>query len=87
MISFLSGASAALTLVVSLFFLRFWRRSHDRFFLFFSAAFLLFAVSRIAIDQVRSDEHSAIVYVPRLIGFLLIIASIIDKNIGASRRE
>src|SRR3954470_1684440 len=43
----LIGATAMGSLVTALFFFRFWARTHDTFFLFFSAAFLIEAVSRV----------------------------------------
>ena len=45
--TFLSGAISMGFLVISLFFLRFWKRSGDRLFIFFSLAFLLLLVERI----------------------------------------
>lgn len=42
----LAGAACALCCVAGLFFLRFWRRSRDRFFAFFAAAFWLMALQR-----------------------------------------
>jgi len=35
----LLGAIAMACLTISLFFLRFWQKSRDRFFLFFAASF------------------------------------------------
>ncbi|HEU4843835.1 MAG TPA: DUF5985 family protein, partial [Burkholderiaceae bacterium] len=42
----LAGATAAVTLVAALIFLRFWRSAHDRFFLFFAISFALEAANR-----------------------------------------
>jgi len=36
MTELISGALVALSLVAGLFFLRFWKKTHDRFFAFFA---------------------------------------------------
>ena len=47
--SLLLGAIAMASLVAALFFLRFWRDTHDRFFLLFAIAFLVEALNRAAL--------------------------------------
>jgi hypothetical protein len=77
----LSGAAAMASLAVALFFLNFWRRTRDTFFLFFAAAFAIDAGSRFAlgISQV-SDTAEPIYFLPRLVMFGLIAIAIIGKN-------
>lgn len=77
----LSGAVAMASLVAALFFLRFWRQTKDRFFLFFAAGFALDAATRfiLALAQV-SSELEPFFYISRLVTFALIIAAIVDKN-------
>jgi hypothetical protein len=76
-----TGALLAGYLTVMLFFLRFWRDSHDRLFALFAAAFGLLAVQRVAlILTMESLEDQTIFYVLRLLAFVLIIVAIIDKN-------
>ncbi|HYE74571.1 MAG TPA: DUF5985 family protein [Blastocatellia bacterium] len=78
---FLLGANAIAALIVGLFFLRFWRDTHDRFFLFFAAAFGIEAINRFAQSlSAFSQETEPIFYVVRLISFLLIFAAIVNKN-------
>jgi len=78
---FLSGAACMACLTIALFFLRFWRRTHDRLFLLFSGAFLLLMVERIILVTIGSShEFAPYVYVIRLLAFTLIIAAVIDKN-------
>jgi Family of unknown function (DUF5985) len=87
-LSALYGGSAAVFAMVGLVFLRCWVDHRDRLFAWFAAAFWCFAagfVIRIATDV---EEQGGAVFVPRLIGFLLIILAIIDKNRDArSDRE
>jgi hypothetical protein len=74
------------SVVASLFFLRFWKMTRDRLFLYFSLAFLTLAFSRVlmAFSEVSSDEHPA-VYVVRLVAYGLIISGILDKNLKKAR--
>ena len=44
---FLAGAASISLLVIALFFLRFWKRTHDRLFLFFAGAFTVLMIERI----------------------------------------
>ena len=76
----LVGAFMVGCLVAGLFFLRFWRSTRDRFFLFFAIAFLIEGVHRVVIFEVVGPEASPVHYLPRLLAYGLIIAAIVDKN-------
>ncbi len=68
-------------LLVSMFFLRFWKTTRDRLFLFFSGAFALMLVERIlrvALDI--TTEWLPMVYLLRLAAFVMIAYGILDKN-------
>ncbi len=56
---FLRGAVVAGCTVIGLFFLRFYRRSHDRLFLFFALSFFLLAVERFMLTVVASYDIPA----------------------------
>lgn len=77
----LSGAVAMASLAATLFFLKFWRRTSDVFFLLFAMAFAIDAVGRAAIGFSGGFEqrHPAF-YLLRLLTFALIIAAILIKN-------
>ncbi len=77
----LTGAIMMAALVIALFFLRFWKQTRDRFFLYFAAAFLLEAVHRLlsAIDPLHNEE-AALYYLVRLASYSLILLAIIGKN-------
>jgi hypothetical protein len=65
----------------SLFFLRFWRQTRDRFFLLFFAAFCVDALARLAVAVTPvSSELEPFAYLPRLLTFGLIVVAIVEKN-------
>jgi hypothetical protein len=57
------GAVTMACFTVSLFFLRFWKTTRDRFFLFFAISFLLEGISRIVLTIVQyGDEEEPLIY-------------------------
>jgi hypothetical protein len=88
MIEFMSGAVTLGFLMAALFFLRFWRRTSDRLFLAFSVAFALFALNQALAQWLgAADERVGFTYLLRVLGFILILAAIIDKNLAGSARR
>jgi hypothetical protein len=78
---FISGAILMGYCVCGLFFLRFWLTTRDRLFAIFSAAFWILGAQRLALALVEPiEEWRTGLYVVRLLGFLLILGAIIDKN-------
>jgi uncharacterized membrane protein HdeD (DUF308 family) len=78
---FLIGVIAMGSLTASVFFLKFYRRTHDSLFLAFALAFGIESVNRAAtLDFGGSNEGSPWIYVIRLFAFLIILAAIIKKN-------
>jgi hypothetical protein len=81
MVVFLSGVLAAAYLVIAGFFLKFWRQTRDRLFLYFCIAFALLAVQRtVLIDEFGLIEDRIWGYGLRLLAFLVILFGIIAKN-------
>lgn len=78
----LLGATVMVCLVAAVFFARFWRTSGDRFFGFFTAAFVLLAGNWIGVIAIGSaaSESRHLVYLLRLGAFVLIVVAIVDKN-------
>ena len=84
--SFLQGAAAMGCIVAGLFFIKYWRSTRDRFFLFFVAAFWAFALNWIGLAVAQpSIESTHWFYLLRLLAFVLIIAGIVDKNHRSKR--
>jgi hypothetical protein len=83
----LVGGICIAAFAAGLFFLRFWRTTGDRFFLFFAVAFWIEGGHRLALYQwAATDEASPLYYLPRLVAYGLIIAAIVDKNRAARPR-
>jgi hypothetical protein len=83
---FVHGALTACYLVIALFFLRFWRRSSDRLFLWFAIAFAILAVNRFSVSARQlTDEVGSSFYWIRLAAYLVILAAILDKNLRHPR--
>jgi hypothetical protein len=81
-VAFVSGALCLGYLVASLFFLRFWRETHDRLFLFFATSFVVFALQRVTLMLVPAVPALELPgYGLRLLAFLLIVVAIVDKNL------
>jgi hypothetical protein len=74
---FLSGCLTMVYAVIGLYFLRFWRVSHDRLFGFFAVAFWILAAQRAVVTLMVVSE---LVFLLRALAFIVIIAAIIDKN-------
>lgn len=67
--------------VIALFFFRFYRDTRDRFFVLFGSAFVVFAAHYFALAAWNvPDESRHWLYLVRLVGFVLIVVAVIDKN-------
>ncbi len=73
----MSGALIMGYAIAALFFLRYWRDTHDSLFAYFSAAFLLLAVGRLGLSV--AEPHQ-LLHLLRLAAFVLIIVAIVMKN-------
>lgn len=82
---FLSGGSFLGFVAAGLVFLRFWQKSHDRFFATFSISFFMMAIERVLVLQINPEmEIHSYIYIFRLVGFIFVIAAIVEKNREAS---
>ena len=88
LVDFLSGAITLGFFAAAGFFLRFWRRTRDRLFLAFCAAFGLLALNQaLAAFLGAGDELTPYTYVLRVLGFILILYAIVDKNVATGRKQ
>lgn len=77
---FMQGAVVMGCSIIGLFFLRFWRRTRDRLFIFFACAFWLLGINWLLLSFTRSDEPNTALYLVRLAAFIVILVGIWDKN-------
>ena len=83
MVTFLHGAAAMGCLTAGLFFLKFWRETHDRLFLMFALAFWMLAAERVVLGlSITATEWREYVYLVRLGAFCVILYGIVEKNRG-----
>ena len=77
----LIGGIATASIIAGLFFLRFWRSTGDRFFLFFAFSFWIEGANRLVLwHWVGPNEDAPGYYLIRIVAYGLIIAAIVDKN-------
>ncbi|HXG89803.1 MAG TPA: DUF5985 family protein [Vicinamibacterales bacterium] len=78
---FALGAVAMASLVVALFFVRFYRDSRDTLFLYFAAAFAIESVNRgLLAFAPTPNEGVAELYLLRAFAYSLIVVGIYRKN-------
>jgi hypothetical protein len=81
MSTFSLGALSMGFLISAMFFVRFYRRTGDRFFAFLGTAFAVMSANQVALAVLGEDsEYRSWVYLVRLAAFALILAAIYDKN-------
>ncbi|TXF98961.1 DUF5985 family protein [Massilia arenae] len=84
----LAGAIAMASLIIALFFLRFWRASGDRFFLYFALSFGIEGLHRVyAVMRDSGGEDSPLHYLIRLLAYGLILWAILEKNLPRKKRR
>ena len=83
----LLGAIAMASVTAGLFFLRFWKKTGDRFFLFFAVSFCLEGLNRALLGLTANpDEGIPFFYLIRLFAFVIILVAIADKNWSKKKR-
>ncbi len=82
--TFLGGVLSGLAFVIGLFFVRYYRVSRDRFFLFLTATFWILGANW-GFLATQVDQAEAYFYLPRLFAFLVLLAGIVDKNRRSAR--
>lgn len=84
--TFLAGAIVAGFAVAGLFFLKFWKKTHDELFLAFTGAFWLLGLGQalLTFSNIPLEERTPL-YLLRLAAFVLILAAIWRKNRAPTR--
>jgi hypothetical protein len=82
MTNLLTGAIAMGSIVIALFFMRFWRSTRDRFFMYFALSFAIEGGHRVYSALTYQDaEDSPLHYLIRLLAYGLILWAILEKNL------
>jgi hypothetical protein len=77
----LVGAIATASIVAGLFFLRFWKSTRDRFFLYFAMSFFIEGSNRFLLGFMGwLREEAPGYYLVRLVAYGLILCAILEKN-------
>jgi hypothetical protein len=77
----LTGAIGMASLIAALFFLRYWKTTGDRFFLYFAASFFIQGLNRFFLVQgADAIDDTPIGYVFRLVAYSLIVIAVLEKN-------
>ena len=78
----LLGAIAMASIAIGVFFFRFWKNTHDRFFLYFAVAFWIEGLNRIHFGLTGAMyETVPVYYLIRLLTYGLILLAILEKNL------
>jgi uncharacterized membrane protein len=87
LMSIAPGAVIMGHVVAAVFFLKFWRKTGDRLFMTFAAAFLLMGLVPLLTNamSIPREEQSPF-YLIRLAAFLLIIGAVAAKSRSSSRQ-
>ena len=86
MIELMSGALIFAYAVAGVHFIQFWRRTGDRLFAHFGAAFWLFALNQLVVSVPVVTDETGYVYLLRVLGFVIILIGIIDRNMFRTQR-
>lgn len=79
--AFIAGMQVMVAFIIGVRFLKYWRLSHDPFFVWFAAAFWMFGTGvMIRAFDIGESEHGHLVFLPRLAGYLMILMAILNKN-------
>jgi zinc transporter ZupT len=84
----ITGAIAMASIIIALFFLRFWRSTRDRFFMYFALSFAIEGAHRVVSALLfQENEDSPLHYLVRLLAYGLILWAILEKNLPERKRK
>jgi uncharacterized membrane protein HdeD (DUF308 family) len=84
----LLGAISMASLIAAMFFLRFWKNTRDKFFLWFAVSFAIEGINRAALGLSDDpNEGQPFFYVIRFLSYLLIVIAIVSKNLAKSKSK
>jgi len=84
--AWLSGAIFMASMVIALFFYRYWRQSRDRLFIYFGLAFVLEGTQRL-VQSWWPDATDVPQFSLRLVEYALILIAIVQKNRSSAGKK
>ena len=78
---FLYGAMVFASILVGVFFLRFWRETRDSLFLTFALGFWVLAVNWLLLAFTGADEIRNWAFLLRLLAYAFFLTAILRKNV------
>jgi Ca2+/Na+ antiporter len=86
MYELISGAIMLACFVIGIFFIKFWKKTHDKLFIMFAIAFWILSIERLVLGAIGTQhELGPKVYLIRLSSFIMILFAIIQKNREADK--
>lgn len=82
---YMYGALSLGCFAIALFFVRYHRLAKDELFLWFAGSFATLALHWTVLTFGTTSEHAHLLYVVRLLAFLMIVVAILRKNRAAKR--
>lgn len=82
---YMYGALSLGCFAIALFFVRYYRLAKDELFLWFSGSFATLGFHWTVLALGAASEHAHLLYLVRLVAFLMIIVAILRKNRAAKR--
>lgn len=81
MYELISGAIMMACFVTGIFFMKFWKKTHEKLFVMFGVAFWILALERLVLGYIGTHhEHGPMIYLIRLSAFIMILIAIVQKN-------
>lgn len=85
---FLSGCFATVFAASGLIFIKYWTKTHDRFFLYFAISCFLISLERaLRATEFVPSESASLLYLIRLAGLMVIIFAIASANMKRGKRD
>jgi hypothetical protein len=77
---YMNGALSLGCGIIALFFVRYYLLARDELFLWFAGSFAALGAQWTLLTFGRGYEHAHLIYIVRLVAFLMLVAAILRKN-------
>jgi hypothetical protein len=80
LLAYLYGFASMGCVVIVMFFARYYKATKDELFIWFALAFAAFGANWTILAVAWRSEDAHLVFIPRLVGFVLLAVGILRKN-------